>query len=93
MDYNEWKFQQLKGNIDPSYEKSTPTSRIGFFIVALLFWAVILFTENWLLMIFIGTLHSVFNSIPAVGFWTVLWFNVLLGIVFNIIRQNIKASK
>lgn len=92
MDYNEWKFQQLKGNMDPSYEKSTPTSRIGFFIVALLFWAVILFTENWLLMIFIGTLHSVFNSIPAVGFWTVLWFNVLLGIIFNIVKK-LRAAK
>jgi len=93
MDYNEWKFQQLKDQMHPSYEKSTPTSRIGFFVVALLFWAAILFIENWLLMIFIGTLHSSFNSIPALGFWTVLWFNILLGIVFNVIRQTVKSSK
>jgi hypothetical protein len=93
MDYNEWKFQQLKNNTEQSYEKSTTASNIGFFVVAFFLWSAILFIENWLLMIFIGSLHSVFNSIPAPSFWTVLWFNILLGIVFNIIRQNIKASK
>ena len=51
------------------------------------------FVENWFLMIFLGTLHSVFSFIPAAGFWTVLWFNILLGIIINIVRQNVKASK
>jgi hypothetical protein len=44
-------------------------------------------------MIFLGALHSVFNFIPALGFWTVFWFNLLLGIVLNIIRQSTKAAK
>ena len=87
MDYNEWKFQQLKGEMSPSYEKSTTASNIGFMIFAFFLWSAILFVENWLLMIFIGVLHSVFSFIPALGFWAVLWFNILLGIIFNIIRK------
>ena len=93
MDYSEWKFQQLKGNTEQSYDELSTPSKFAFFTVAFCFWAAFLFMENWLLMIFLGSLHSVFNFIPAAGFWTVLWFNVLLGIVFNIIRQTIKASK
>jgi len=88
MDYSEWKFQQLKGNNKVTYDELSTTSKIGFFVVAFFFWSAILFTENWLLMIFIGSLHSMFNSIPAPGFWTVLWFNIIAGIVINIIRKS-----
>ena len=87
MDYSEWKFQQLQGNIQPSYDTLSTASKFAFVTLAISFWAAILFVENWLLMIFIGTLHSVFNSIPAAGFWTVLWFNVLVGIIINVIRK------
>ena len=93
MDYSEWKFQQLQGNIQPSYEKLSTASKFAFLAVAISFWAAILFVENWMIMIFLGTLHSVFSSIPAAGFWTVLWFNILIGIVINVIRKNIKAPK
>jgi len=88
MDYSEWKFQQLQGNIQPSYEKLSTASKFAFLAVAISFWAAILFVENWLLMIFIGTLHSAFNFIPALGFWTVLFFNLLVGIAINVIRKN-----
>lgn len=77
----------MKNSFTPSYEKLTTASKIGFFIVAFSFCAAILFIENWILMIFIGTLHSVFNSIPAAGFWTVLWFNLLLGTLINVIKK------
>jgi hypothetical protein len=93
MDYSEWKFQQLKGNTEPSYEKLSTASKFAFLAVALSFWAAILFIENWLLMIFIGTLHSIFSSIPAAGFWTVLWFNILVGIIINIVKKSSKVSK
>lgn len=87
MDYNEWKFQQLKGNTEQSYDELSTASKFAFITVAFYFWATFLFIENWLLMIFIGTLHSVFSSIPAAGFWTVLWFNLLLGIIINVARK------
>lgn len=90
MDYSEWKFQQLQGNIQPSYEKLSTASKFAFIAVALFFWATILFVENWILMIFIGTLHSIFSSIPAAGFWTVLWFNILVGIAINIIKKAMR---
>jgi hypothetical protein len=88
MDYSEWKFQQLQGNIQPSYDTLSTASKFAFLSIAIFFWSAILFVENWLLMIFIGTLHSVFNFIPALGFWTVFWFNILAGIVINIIRKS-----
>jgi hypothetical protein len=87
MDYSEWKFQQLKGNTEQSYDELSTASKFAFFTVAFLFWSAFLFAENWLLMIFIGSLHSVFNSIPAPGFWTVLWFNIIVGILINIIKK------
>lgn len=90
MDYSEWKFQQLKGNTEQSYDELGTASKFGFLTVAFCLWAMFLFVENWLLMIFIGTLHSVFSSIPAAGFWTVLWFNILLGIIFNVVKRNLK---
>jgi hypothetical protein len=93
MDYSEWKFQQLKGEIEPSYGTLSTPSKFAFISLAVFFWAAMLFVENWFLMIFLGTLHSVFSFIPAAGFWTVLWFNILLGIIINIVRQNVKASK
>lgn len=92
MDYSEWKFQQLQGNIQPSYDTLSTAAKFAFVTLAISFWAVMLFVENWLLMIFIGTLHSIFNFIPALGFWTILWFNILVGIIINIIRKN-KATK
>jgi hypothetical protein len=93
MDYSEWKFQQLNGNKTDQYDELAPTAKAAFVALAILLTSLFLLIENWLLMIFIGTLHSVFNFIPALGFWAVFWFNLLIGIVFNIIRQNIKASK
>jgi hypothetical protein len=92
MDYNEWKFQQLQGNIQPSYDTLSTASKFAFVTLAISFWAAILFVENWLLMIFIGTLHSVFNFIPALGFWTILWFNFLVGIIINVVRKNKAAN-
>jgi hypothetical protein len=38
-------------------------------------------------------LHSVFNFIPALGFWTIFWFNLLIGIIINIARKSIKVVK
>jgi hypothetical protein len=93
MDYSEWKFQQLNGNKTDQYDELAPTAKAAFVALAILLTSLFLLIENWLLMIFIGTLHSVFNFIPALGFWAVFWINLLIGIVFNIIRQNIKASK
>jgi hypothetical protein len=93
MDYSEWKFQQLNGNKTDQYDELAPTAKAAFVAIAILLTSLFLLIENWLLMIFIGTLHSVFNFIPALGFWAVFWINLLIGIVFNIIRQNIKASK
>jgi hypothetical protein len=93
MDYSEWKFQQLQGNIQPSYEKLSTASKFAFLAVAIFFWAAILFVENWIIMIFLGTLHSVFNFIPALGFWTVFWFNLLIGIIINIVKKSSKVSK
>ena len=70
----------------PYYELATITK--AFFVVfAMLLTTILLFLESWLLMIFIGTLHSVFNFIPAPGFWTVLWFNLLLGVIFGFIKK------
>jgi hypothetical protein len=93
MDYNEWKFQQVKDEMQPSYEKSNAASSFSFMIFAFFLWSMILFLENWMLMIFIGTMHSVFNFIPAAGFWTVLWFNILGGIIIGIIQRNLKVLK
>ena len=88
MDYSEWKFQQLKGNTETSYDTLSTASKFAFLSIAIFFWAAILFVENWLLMIFIGTLHSVFNFIPALGFWTVFWFNLLLGTVIGFAKKG-----
>jgi hypothetical protein len=33
-------------------------------------------------------LHSVFNFIPALGFWTIFWFNFLIGTVIKIFSRN-----
>jgi hypothetical protein len=93
MDYSEWKFQQLNGNKTDQYDELSSPAKAAFVALAIFLTSLFLFVENWLLMIFIGTLHSVFNFIPALGFWTVFWFNLFIGIIFNIIRQNIKASK
>jgi hypothetical protein len=87
MDYNEWKFQQLQKNTYPSYEKLNTEKKFAFVAVAIFLWAAILFVENWFLMIFIGTLHSIFSFVPAAGFWTVLWFNILVGIIINVIKK------
>ena len=93
MDYSEWKFQQLNGNKTDQYDELASTAKAAFIALAIFLTSLFLLIENWLLMIFIGTLHSVFNFIPALGFWSVFWINLLIGIVFNIIRQNIKVSK
>jgi hypothetical protein len=78
-----------KNKTTPYYELATITK--AFFVVfAMLLTTMFLFAESWLLMIFIGTLHSVFNFIPALGFWTVLWFNLLLGIIFGFIKKTSK---
>ena len=75
-----------KNKTTPYYELATVTK--AFFVVfALFLTTILLFAESWLLMIFIGTLHSVFSFIPAPGFWTVLWFNLLLGIIFGVIKK------
>jgi hypothetical protein len=37
-------------------------------------------------------LHSVFNFIPALGFWTIFWFNLLIGIAIKMLSRN-KVSK
>ena len=71
----------------PYYELATIT-KVVFMTVTFLTTAILLFIENWLLMIFIGTLHSVFDFIPALGFWTVFWFNLLLGIVFGVFKRG-----
>jgi len=88
MDYSEWKFQQLQGNTEPSYDTLSTASKLAFFSIAIFFWAAILFIENWIIMIFLGTLHSVFNFIPALGFWTIFWFNFLIGTVIKIFSRN-----
>jgi hypothetical protein len=87
MDYSEWKFQQLNGNKTDQYDELSSPAKAAFVALAIFLTSLFLLIENWLLMIFIGTLHSVFNFIPALGFWTVLWFNLLVGIVFNVIRK------
>jgi hypothetical protein len=71
----------------PYYELATIT-KVVFMTVTFLTTAILLFIENWLLMIFIGTLHSVFDFIPALGFWIVFWFNLLLGIVFGVFKRG-----
>jgi hypothetical protein len=73
----------------PYYELATIT-KVVFMTATFLITAILLFVENWLLMIFIGTLHSVFDFIPALGFWTVFWFNLLLGIIFGFIKKTSK---
>ena len=78
----------MNNSYDTSYDKLSTASKFAFISVAIFFWAAILFIENWLLMIFIGTLHSIFSSIPAAGFWTVLWFNLLVGTIINITKKN-----
>lgn len=78
----------MNNSYDMSYDKLSTAAKFAFITVAISFWAAILFIENWLLMIFIGTLHSIFISIPAAGFWTVLWFNLLIGTIINIIRKK-----
>jgi hypothetical protein len=93
MDYSEWKFQQLNGNKTDQYDELASPAKAAFIALAIFLTSLFLFIENWLLMIFIGTLHSVFNFIPAAGFWTVLWFNILAGIVINIIKKSSKVSK
>ena len=70
----------------PYYELATIT-KVVFIAAIFLITPILLFVENWLLMIFIGTLHSIFSFIPAPGFWTVLWFNLLLGIIFGFIKK------
>lgn len=89
MDYNEWKFQQLQENIQPSYDNLSTASKFSFLTVALFFWSLIVFIENWFLMIFLGTIHSIFNFIPAAGFWMILWVNVMVGIIINIIKKSV----
>lgn len=74
--------------MDNSYDKLSTASKFAFIAVAMFFWAALLFVENWMLMIFIGTLHSIFISIPAAGFWAVLWFNIIIGILINIIKKG-----
>ena len=92
MDYSEWKFQQLNGNKTDQYDELAPTAKAAFVALAILLTSLFLLIENWLLMIFIGTLHSVFNFIPALGFWTIFWFNLLIGIAIKMLSRN-KVSK
>ena len=79
----------MNSSYEMSYDKLSTASKFAFITVAVFFWAALLFIENWLLMIFIGTLHSIFSSIPAAGFWTVLWFNILIGIIINVIKKRL----
>jgi len=65
----------------------TEHNNAGVIIASFLFLSAFLFVENWMLMIFLGSLHSVFNFIPAPGFWTVFWFNLILGIVLNTFKR------
>ena len=87
MDYSEWKFQQLNGNKTDQYDELSSPAKAAFVALAIFLTSLFLLIENWLLMIFIGTLHSVFNFIPALGFWTVFWFNLLIGIFISIARR------
>jgi hypothetical protein len=87
MDYSEWKFQQLNENKTDQYDELSSPAKAAFVALAIFLTSLFLLIENWLLMIFIGTLHSVFNFIPALGFWTVFWFNLLIGIVISIARR------
>ena len=62
----------------------------GVLVAAWTFLLVFLFVENWLLMIVLGSLHSVFSFIPAPGFWTVFWFNLILGIALKTLKRPTK---
>ena len=77
----------MNNSYNNSYDTLSTRSKFAFLTLAMSIGAAILFIENWMLMIFIGTLHSVFSSIPAAGFWTVFWFNLILGTLINIIKK------
>lgn len=44
---------------------------------------IILVVENWVYMIALGTLHSFFSFIPALGFWFITFYNMLFAAVLR----------
>lgn len=81
MNYEE--FSQQWDTLDNGQQKML----VPFMILS---WILFIYVQTGLLMIFIGTLHSFFDVIPAVGFWTTFWFNMIFGTAFNIMKRSLK---
>ena len=56
------------------------------FVIAII--AIITFIENWVLMIFIGSLHSLIDVVPALGFWAIFWINAALSVIYKAITNS-----
>lgn len=57
-------------------------------IIAITLALSVIYIENWIFMIAIGTLHSAFNFIPALGFWATFACNVLLAAVIRFVANR-----
>ena len=68
------------------------SEKVVLYPVVGLILSLFVFIENWFIMIFIGSAHSVIDFIPALGFWVVLWFNFWVSLIFKIVRKTYGTS-
>lgn len=64
------------------------TEKIVFLPLVVLIIAFFTFVENWFIMVFLGSVHSVISFVPALGFWLVVWWNFLISLIIKIIRRT-----
>lgn len=72
------------------FNKLSKPEKIAVVVIAFTLSVFFTFLENWLIMIAIGSIHSIFNSVPAVGFWTVFWANIIITFIIRTIFRKTK---
>jgi ABC-type Fe3+ transport system permease subunit len=61
---------------------------VVFFVVAFLYACL----GSWFVMVGMGNLHDVWNTVPALGFWEVLSFTVWFGAFASLYTANRESS-
>ena len=77
-----------KGFKKVNFKDLSAAEKITIIPIVIIILAVIMFIENWALMIFVGSLHSLINVVPALSFWAVFWINTALGIIYKAITNS-----
>ena len=78
--YKEFKKVNFK---DLSLKEKIIVSLVAAIIIIML-----LSVESWALMVFIGSLHSFIDAVPALSFWAVFYIYLAISIIYKAITNS-----